>query len=474
VPPFQNSLSNGAERAYRLRVRALLANGNPLGEAALTFANLPTYCLWDVELQRPGGIEKVVDGRRILAGVRSVTLPADLAGEGRAGFVHAVGTFHVAAYDSAGRTLWTRDDFAGIPVYNSTATRAFDIDADGHDEVITMWGKPPEARILIIEGMTGQVLREAPWPRNAEDLNRWRHGGNRGHVAYAYDAKVYVANFRGLAQPRDLLLQTGDENRPVYSALTDELDLLWEFDVRAQRHQDGGAGAHCPVVYDIDGDGHDEVLAGTYMLDHNGSLLWVIPFSPTFHDESGDDHIDCADIGPVGRERHAIVAFANNCVTADARSGRILWRGESEHGQWAYIRKVRPDLPGNQIVFMDKLGPRRLYDDHGNELDWPAEERGELGDWDGDGRVQESIGELVTDSHGRVIGIGPGGCDPLRQLLGVGAGEPCPLVSPSVTASFTHQLGLNLTRARAFSGIPVPPPSGRKLAIPRRVYNHVD
>lgn len=473
MTPFQQSLPRDADVTYRLCVQAFLSNGEPLGRTDLSFANVPTYCLWDVELDRPGGVERVVDGRRILTGVRSVVLPADFTGEGRAGFVHAVGTFHLAAYDATGRKLWQRRDFSGVDVYNSTATRAFDVNGDGRDEVVTMAGRPPEADVLILEGTTGEILRRAPWPSNHGDLNRWHHGGNRGHVAYAYDAKLYIANFRGLEQPRDLVLQTGDENRPVYSVLTDELELLWEFDLREQRVVDRGAGAHCPVVYDIDGDGRDEMLAGTYLLDHDGRLLWMIPFRPTFDDASGDDHIDCADIGPVGPEGRLVAAFANNSVVADAGTGRTLWHGTSEHGQWAFIRRARLDLPGNQIIFADKKGPKRLYGHTGKELDWPAGGCSELGDWDGDGRAEDSIGQLVTDRHGRVIGVGAGQLDPL-SLINVGVGEPCPLVSPAVTGSYTHHLGLNGTRARAFSGIPVPPPGKGRLTFPRHVYNHVD
>jgi len=483
MAPFQDRLVSGLDRSYLLSVEVFLADGDRIGQSELVFANVPTWCFWDVQLDRPGGIDKIVDGRRILAGVRAQTSPADFNGEGRAGFVHAVGSQHLAAYDASGKKLWSMSDPAGVPIYNSVAARPYDINADGKDEVIAMWGTPPEARILIIEGATGKVLREASWPRNNEDIRRWRHGGNRGHVAYAYDAKIYIANSRGLDRTSDLVLQTGDDNQAVYSVLPAELEVLWEFDLRAERSRDGGAGGHSPVVYAIDGDGCDEMIAGngdgcdemiagTYMLDQNGSVLWQIPFEPTFYDDHGDDHIDIADVGPVGPGGRIVVVFANNCVAADALSGEVLWKGESEHGQWAYIRNVRDDLDGNQIIFADKYGPSRLYDENGNELEWPGTGLSILADWTGDGRASENISALVTDEHGRVIGIGAAGSEMTTDASN--PTEVCPLVKPGVSGSFTWWQGLNGTRALALSGIPIPPPGKGKINFPARIYNHID
>ena len=226
-PPFQERLSRDDNITYLLSVGVEDASGMDLGSAELSFANLPTWCLWDVELDRPGGIEKVVNGRRIVAGTRAAAYPGDFTGEGRAGFIHVVGTLHLAAYDATGKKLWDRDDPAGAAVYNSTNANVCDINGDGKDEVIAMRGKPPEARLEILEGTTGRTLKSVPWPAKGEDLRRWHHGGNRGDMAYTYDAKIYVADFRGLGQPRDIVLQTGDENQVLYTALNDELEVLW-------------------------------------------------------------------------------------------------------------------------------------------------------------------------------------------------------------------------------------------------------
>ena len=479
-PPFQERLRRGGSITYVLRVQVKDPSGMELGSAQLSFANLPTWCLWDVELDRPGGIEKVVNRRRIVAGTRAAVYPGDFTGEGRAGFLHVVGNLHMAAYDATGRKLWDLSDPAGVPVYNSTNANVGEINGDGRDEVIAMRGKPPEARLEILEGTTGRTLRSVPWPGNSEDLSRWHHGGNRGDMAYTYDAKIYLANFRGLGQPRDIVLQTGDENQVLYTALNDELEALWEFDVRRQRQIDGGAGSHTPIIYDINGDGKDEMLAGTYMLNPEGKILWMIPFEPIFAG-GGDEHIDGADIGPVGEDNRVVVAFPNNCVVADALNGEVLWKKGSDHGQVAYVRKLRRDLPGNQIIFSEKLNTRRLFDAKGKEIDcpvgngserdwwaggegmhlWPiAESR--LVDWDGSGEQDQFVGSLVLDRNGRCIGVGEW--------------TACPLVDEKIWGSTVLQLRLNfnVTRARAFSGIPIPPPGKKKLNLPLDICNCID
>ena len=92
---------------------------------------------------------------------------------------------------------------------------------------------------------------------------------------------------------------------------------------------------------------------------------------------------------------------------------------------------------------------------------WPSA-WSEVGDWDGDGHAEETVGTLVIDRYGRAIGIG--------------VWLPCPLVKEDVVGStlLTLRLNFNTARAQAFSGIPIPPPGNKKLNFPRYVYNVVD
>jgi hypothetical protein len=480
MPPFQSELSRDENITFLLRATAYDDNGTVIGDASRTFVNLPTYCLWDVELDRPGGIEKVINGFRVVSGTRAAVYLGDFTGTGRSGFLHVVGSNHFAAYDATGVKLWTRSNPAGVPVYNSTNACVCDINGDGKDEVIAMTGKPPEAKLEIIDGFSGATIAEIPWPGNDADPARMFHSANRGDMNYTYDAKIYIANFRGLPEPRDIVLQIGDENQVLYEVFTDSLEPLWSFDGRERMKLDGGGGSHAPKIVDVDGDGRDEMLVGTYMLRGDGTIMWMHPFSPTFAG-GGDDHIDGSDVGPVGRSSRIVVAFPNNCVVADAVTGELLWQKESGHGQIAYIRKLAVDLPGNQISFSEKLEIRRLFTADGTELkspvgngterdwwaggegmhQWPiAESR--LVDWRGTGEKDTFVGSMAIDRFGRCIGVGEW--------------VAAPLVDEQVWGSTVLMLRLNMnaTRARAFSGIPIPEPRGRKLQLPSDVSNIVD
>lgn len=463
--PFQDVLRPAEEATYVVQASVLDAAGQAMASAGIAFANRPTYVVWDVEMPRPGGMHAVVNGRRMITGVRSLVFPGDFLGDGRAGFLYVIGSRYLSVHDPTGKRLWERTDPAGADVYNSTSARPFDINADGRDEIICMLGHPPEAQLAILDGRTGSVLRSCPWPHAQDDLSRWHHGGNRGDVAYTLDAKVYVANLRGRETPQDIVAQTGDDNRIVYTALTHELEQLWEFDVRASRGKHKAAGAHCAAIADVDHDGRDEVAAGTYMLDHDGKVMWVLPFQEHFYGEHGDDHIDQSIIVDLDRDGELEIAYANNCVVANARTGKVLWRGQSEHGQSVAARKMLPKAPGLQLVFGDKKGPPQIYDAQGSRRRFPPWPRsGKPINWDGDAGTREWLTSgMVWDEEGRAVGVAAG-CD-----------EHCPLTPAGTDCIWTHWLDWNGFRVQAYSGVPLPPAKpGRHLLVPRRVYNHID
>jgi len=82
-----------------------------------------------------------------------------------------------------------------------------------------------------------------------------------------------------------------------------------------------------------------------------------------------------------------------------------------------------------------------------------------LVDWRGAGVEDTAVGTVALDRHGRCIGVGEW--------------VACPLISEEVWGSAVLHLRLNLnaTRARAFSGVPIPEPRGRKLEFPPKIYN---
>lgn len=96
---------------------------------------------------------------------------------------------------------------------------------------------------------------------------------------------IYPADFRGRKARQDILLQVGEQNCVTLVALTEDLEPLWEYRCA------NGKGGHCPGIFDSDGDGRDKVAIGTSLLDHDGKVLWDLPFE-SFAAPWEDDHVD--------------------------------------------------------------------------------------------------------------------------------------------------------------------------------------
>ncbi|NIK68240.1 FG-GAP-like repeat-containing protein [Paenibacillus sp. BK720] len=222
----------------------------------------------------------------------------------------------LTAYDLEGNLLWQTgrpDPGAGRQGSDYPAQIA-DIDGDGRLEVICVM----EDRLHILNGHDGSVrsTRELPDP-------------------HAHDC-IIVANLSGAAHAGDLILK--DRYHRLW-ALDREFKLLWT-------HQ--GNPGHFPWVYDLDGDGRDEVMAGYDLLDHDGKLLW------SCHDL--DDHADCIWVGDVNGDGEPELVIGGSVTVMYDRHGRELWRYEgSVESQHIALGRFRTDLPGLQIAGLDRL-----------------------------------------------------------------------------------------------------------------------
>jgi hypothetical protein len=271
---------------------------------------------------------KELDIRR--AGVRNKMLLGDLNGDGRMEMVmvqpdggiddryvpHQVQC--MTAFDLDGDVLWqvgTPDPNCGGPGSDYPA-QIYDIDGDGFCEVLCVMKK----RFLILDGRTGQEKRSFALPSEL-----------------AHDC-IIIANLSGGPYAQDIILK--DRYRTLW-ALDRDFRLLWT-------HQ--GNPGHYPWVYDFDGDGRDEVMAGYDLLDHDGKKLWSA--------KDLDDHADCIWVGDVDGDalgEEEIVIGGSVTVMYDRR-GNELWRYEgSIESQHVALGKFRDDLPGLQIAGLDRI-----------------------------------------------------------------------------------------------------------------------
>jgi len=142
------------------------------------------------------------------------------------------------------------------------------------------------------------------------------------------------------------MLQVGEQNCVTIVALDSDLNTLWH-----HRCENGRAG-HDPGLLDADGDGCDELALGTCLLDHDGTVLWELAFE-SFAAPWEDDHIDesaGADLEGNGRMQ---IAYSSRLVV-DALTGKRLWIDPTWHGQEVKVGKLRDDVPGLQLVFVDR------------------------------------------------------------------------------------------------------------------------
>ncbi|MFH1614045.1 MAG: hypothetical protein ABIG61_03035 [Planctomycetota bacterium] len=312
----------------------------------------------------------------------------DVDGNGQNEIVHAVGTKHICVYKLSGEVLWRYDDPAGTMIYNTATFRVYDIDGDGKEEIITARGEFGDLKLVILDGSTGEVKRQVPFPllkeveerampyierlrANPKDLDAWDGIAKTGHTvrflgggevqthSNIYGAKIIVANFRG-QRKKDLLIQLGDQNCVTLVAMDNELNILWN------HHVDDGYGGHNPGLYDIDGDGKEEVAVGTRLLDHDSSIIWKKAFDD-FAAPWEDDHIDQAEAGPFGPNGEMVIVYSCR-VCVDALTGKTLWIDPTWHGQEVHAAKMLDDEK-YQFVFYDREYRHSGHLCHGNWFD---------------------------------------------------------------------------------------------------------
>lgn len=211
----------------------------------------------------------------------------------------------------------------------------YDIDGDGRLEVIAVMDvnrvvsgakkgaadndkEAVSKNIVVVDGATGQLKRRKPIP-----------------APEAHDC-ILIANLSGNPTAREIIVKDRYENM---WALDENFDVMWT--------HSGNLG-HFPLVYDINGDGRDEVMAGYDMLSADGRLMWSC--------KDLDDHADCLWVGDVNGDGKPEMCVGGSVTCLYDMDGNELWRYDgSIESQHIALGKYILGAPGLQVAGLDRI-----------------------------------------------------------------------------------------------------------------------
>jgi len=353
---------------------------------------------------------------------------ADLTGDGLIDFILTGGARRQIAYRQDGTVLWAYDDDVpsvdGGPGFLDIRLDSnfpiVDIDGDGVPELICPRRLEGCLSLCIVNARNGMLKHNVPFP-----ALQHRPRDCRG--------SILVANLQGKASPSDLIVSW---DYAYIAAYNDKLELLWDRVLdHAQERQHVTMG-HTPNPGDINGNGRDEIIAGSCLLNGDGSMLWVVPDLPALIEDGHADSVQIVSLGD-GNTPNVLMSTGWYCFSAQ---GDLLWgRDELKHGQAQHVGKIRNDVAGKQVVVYE--GASRVTDhvpdhvlalSHDGELLWdfeieqPDMQEGGfgfwLGDWNGDGLDEVFVNDKekvnILDGYGNTIDTLPGHLIYVFDLVG--------------------------------------------------------
>ncbi|MDD4102423.1 MAG: carbohydrate binding domain-containing protein [Kiritimatiellae bacterium] len=324
-------------------------------------------------------------------------------------------TFKIEARRHDGTLLWIKD--LGWSIERGmwySPMIVCDLNGNGRAEVVLKIGPDEDMRdgdgrvqagpewVAVLDGLTGLEIARAPWPPRdkLEDYNR----SSRNQLAVAYlDGKT----------PCLLVLRGtyGVMLADAWQLKNSKLEKLWSFSNEDLPREYRGQGAHSCLCADVDGDGRDEVILGSLVLDDDGSVLWT----------SGKGHPDAhyyGDIDPVrpGMELAYIIetrqSVGGGIHLLDPVDGSMIWQLQ-EPTVHVHGRGMCSDIdvihPGLEIYGADcdahKLTERRwLFSSDGRIMKSGKEVNFKFGAlsawWDADLQRELILGNRMADYEG--------------------------------------------------------------------------
>lgn len=277
-------------------------------------------------------------------------------------------TYKLEAYLADGTFLWRKDLGLGIePGIWYSPYIVYDFDGDGRAEVAVKTApedvRESDGRVRkgpewcsILNGMTSDEITRADWPLRDPRLGDYNRT-NRNQMGIAYlDGKTPC-----------LLVARGTYKLMMVDAYqyhNKKLQRLWHWEGDDEDPVIRSQGAHGMHSADVDGDGRDEVVLGSVVLDDNGTALW----------STGYGHPDkcfVTDVDPTCPGLEVFYAVepsrndGNGVCLVDACTGETVWNigKRTYHVGDGMVADIDPSLPGLECFATEdpKGGSRDRY-----------------------------------------------------------------------------------------------------------------
>jgi rhamnogalacturonan endolyase len=424
---LDEGLQEGIEYTYELRKAGSPLRGEPLGVTRVVpAAEARPYI--SIKLDGDYDFQKVGIG--------------DLDGDGRLDFVikqpnanidpyidywkRSPGTYKLEAYNADGKFMWRYDLGWAIEqgIWYSPMV-VYDLDGDGKAEVAAKTGEgdPRDEQGLvqtgpeylsILDGQTGKEIARTAWP--SRDRFPSYNYASRNQLCVAYlDGKTPC-----------LIVERGTYNTMkavAYQFRNGKLTELWRWEEKEEFAGYRGQGAHITIAADLDGDGRDEVILGSSVLDDNGVGLWSTGFGHP-------DHMYVGEIDPLraGLEIYYGMETAqqrNGMCMVDAKTGKVIW-GLQEPTKHVHSSGLCADIDGSHVG-LECYGGERDF----KEQRWLFSAAGELIEktdlgglaprsvfWNADPQRELIRGRTITQYKGAEVGAIEGSYIMTVDLLG--------------------------------------------------------
>ncbi|UCD30583.1 MAG: silent information regulator protein Sir2 [Planctomycetota bacterium] len=337
------------------------------------------------------------------------------------------GTYKIEAYGHDGKFLWRYDMGWAIEqgIWYSPYI-VYDLDGDGRAEVYAKAGegdpRDPDGKVTTgaewvvkLDGMSGKILKKVPWPdRSGYAKYNW---ASRNLMAVAYlDGK----------QPY-LIVQRGTYGQIKVDAYDSQLNRYWRWNSHQEKQRYHGSGMHGLHVADVDGDGRDEIILGSAVLDDNGRGVWT---NPMHHKIMA--HPDVCYVGDINPNRTGLEIFygfetaqpRDAVCLMDAGTGKILWGFDGPtrhvHAQ-GMVADIIASYPGQECYAGEQDGSQYwLYAADGRLIN--KEKINGLSPrpvfWDADPQKELILSGQIADYKGKIHGRIEGSLCTIADCLG--------------------------------------------------------